>query len=151
MGTCPTPALAIYNSPVQSPSRKMENPAQCLRIAPPIGRIAPSQFGQRASGMDGDDSLARAFNAGSDARIAGRPMVAVHPYRGIEKLCSLWYMGWRHVDREWGILCKAAGAYYHFRRCRGMAKKTGGIVVTGEAGGKTVGPLEILRAAHCHA
>lgn len=25
-----------------------------------------------------------------------------------------------------------------------MAKKTGGIVVTGEAGGKTVGPLEIL-------
>lgn len=49
---------------------------------------------------------AKAFNEGSDARIAGRPQsanpypfTAQNPYRS-------WLRGWQHVDREWGKDCK---------------------------------------------
>lgn len=40
--------------------------------------------------------LARAFNAGADARILGRPLTA-NPYRD-ESLSRQWQAGWRHCN-----------------------------------------------------
>lgn len=45
---------------------------------------------------------ARAFGAGSDARIAGRPPSA-NPFPREDWLYFQWRKGWRHADAEWGL------------------------------------------------
>jgi ribosome modulation factor len=53
--------------------------------------------------MEYDRLVAEAFNAGSDARIAGRPLDA-NPYeqRGAAvHAFSSWRHGWVHADDEW--------------------------------------------------
>ena len=43
----------------------------------------------------------RAFNAGCDARLIGRPLHScVYPDRSLR---IYWMMGWRDVDRFWGV------------------------------------------------
>jgi ribosome modulation factor len=51
---------------------------------------------------------AMAFNAGSDARIAGQPITAC-PYDAtgrVNQERELWKAGWRSVHREWGLDAK---------------------------------------------
>ena len=50
------------------------------------------------------DQLASAFNAGSDARIAGRPRSS-NPCLGRNSngCKTYWYLGWDDVDRHWGL------------------------------------------------
>ena len=42
-----------------------------------------------------------AFNQGSDARIAGRPLTC-NPYHGECPERSAWMRGWRDVEHYWG-------------------------------------------------
>jgi hypothetical protein len=44
---------------------------------------------------------ARAFNRGSDARLAGRS-IGANPYRGDGFYADSWRRGWQDVDRYWG-------------------------------------------------
>lgn len=46
---------------------------------------------------------AEAFNAGCDARLAGKPLSA-NPYRRCDENDKNinWRMGWNHVDSWWG-------------------------------------------------
>lgn len=53
----------------------------------------------RRRNMTGDD--ARAFNEGSDARLAGEPVTA-NPYTKREDTAYFaWRAGWRDVDHYW--------------------------------------------------
>ena len=48
-----------------------------------------------------DSHIARCFNAGCDARLAGRPM-SENPYVGDSASMSAWRQGWRNVAMSWG-------------------------------------------------
>lgn len=50
--------------------------------------------------------IAKAFNVGSDARIAGQPLTS-NPYLD-EGLAREWRHGWKDVDEHWGELAKPA-------------------------------------------
>ncbi len=76
------------------------------QIATP-GKYASSASGEPAPPprrpRQGDAMYARAFSAGSDARLAGRPLTA-NPYgRGSEdNEHKGWQAGWVSVDSSWG-------------------------------------------------
>ena len=53
-----------------------------------------------------DASLFRAFNLGSDSRIAGLAESSC-PYRHNSVRWSYWRSGWRHVDTCWGADVKS--------------------------------------------
>ena len=47
------------------------------------------------------DALRKAFNEGSDARLASEP---IHDNPHLEeKMREYWRMGWLDVDRNWGV------------------------------------------------
>ena len=51
---------------------------------------------------------ARAFNRGSDARLAGRPLSA-NPYPATPedgRQWQNWRYGWQHADASWGLDAK---------------------------------------------
>ncbi len=55
-------------------------------------------------GMPGPE-WTTAWNAGCDARLAGRP-VSANPYSrvlGTHVLSQAWREGWRHVEQFWGV------------------------------------------------
>ncbi len=47
------------------------------------------------------DTIARAFNEGCDARLAGVSR-ASNPYKGQPGMEFRWDSGWTHVDTNWG-------------------------------------------------
>ena len=57
-----------------------------------------------ATNDDGLFGLARAFNAGSDARLAGLPPTACPPAETHWR--NWWHRGWDDVDRKWGTWAK---------------------------------------------
>ncbi len=54
--------------------------------------------------MSKEEQMNAAFNAGSDARIAGVPLVA-NPYENATER-EFWSRGWRQVASQWAIDAK---------------------------------------------
>lgn len=53
--------------------------------------------------MSKEETMSAAFNAGSDARIAGVPYAA-NPYYGDRGM--YWGAGWRQCERQWAVDAK---------------------------------------------
>ena len=43
----------------------------------------------------------KAFNQGSDDRLAGRPQNANRYHGENKQMATFWLRGWRHVDQNW--------------------------------------------------
>ena len=55
--------------------------------------------------MMSDEDLAKAFNQGSDARIAGVPLKE-NRYEPATLTRDYWKKGWCHANEHWGTGCK---------------------------------------------
>jgi ribosome modulation factor len=55
--------------------------------------------------MTSHDKKMRAFNMGSDARLAGKSMDR-NPYVERSHSWKYWNMGWRDVNKNWGAWAK---------------------------------------------